>query len=158
MTTGMLLFALFVAVIGLDEPSIGGVRPVWVELHQSGTIEVDDQRVTIRQLAGRLRSASRDADILCVWREPKTLNGRPAFDIYDQASMKRFKEMLRVEASIVETADRLNLPVFTHRDAECQRVTGSATPSASATPLHSKQPAHGHNGNSGRPSYRDESK
>lgn len=132
MTTGMLLVALFVAVIGLDEPSIGGVRPVWVELHQSGTIEVDDQRVTIRQLAGRLRSASRDADILCVWREPKTLNDRPAFDIYDQASMKRLKEMLRVEASIVETADRLNLPVFTHRDAECQPVI--ATPSATTHP------------------------
>lgn len=117
----MLVAAFLMAVLGFDRPSIVRLRSVWVELHQSGTIVVANQRIVVRQLAGRLQSASRDADIICVWREPKVLNGRAAFDINDQHSMKRFKEVLHAKKSIVETAYRLHMPVFSHLDAECQR-------------------------------------
>jgi biopolymer transport protein ExbD len=94
-------------------------RPLWVELYQSGTIVVANQQVTLRRLARQLRSAGRDADLLCVWREQKAPNGRPAFNIYDQADMKRFEIVLRVEATIVETARSSDLPVFQDGDPEC---------------------------------------
>jgi hypothetical protein len=98
----------------------GEHRVVTLELPRSGAIILDGREVPARTLPARLRKAAEGATYLCVMREPKPLDGKPAWDVNDPQSMRRFKAVLKTEADIAETGLKMGLPVFYNRDPQCR--------------------------------------
>lgn len=101
-----------------------GPRPLKIEFFQSGLIRVGGEPVRLNRLADRIRSSDRSADILCVWRERKVLNGRPAFDPHVPADMKRLKREMIAVRILAEAAQ--SLPVFDSSDAICGGGEGAS--------------------------------
>jgi hypothetical protein len=121
MRSGVVLPAIAALAAGSAAPGVAGEhRVVTLELPRSGAIILDGRDVPARALPARLRKAAEGATYLCVVREPKPLDGKPAWDVNDPQSMRKFKAVLKTEADIVKTGLDMGLPIFSHRDPQCR--------------------------------------
>ena len=127
MLIGLLLYGLAQAP---GEHIESSPRAVWIEIYQSGAIRVAGKTVRLSRLSDRIRAIRPQTDILCVWHQPKTLNGRPAFDPHDEEDMQRFAREMQTVRILAEVSR--DTPSFNDRDAICAT---SRAPSSS----HSKR-------------------